>query len=65
MTAKLNSPFGESSSVKFVAMFTVKGKKKVTRRSKDVIVKTYPYYSSPTNPHYRLFCKYQLLKYKP
>ena len=51
--------------VKFVSMFTLKGKK-LTRRSKDVIVKTYPNYSSsPTNPHYGVFCKYQLLKYKP
>lgn len=51
--------------VKFVSMFTLKGKK-LTRKSKDVIVKTYPNYSSsPTNPHYGLFCKYQLLKYKP
>lgn len=51
--------------VKFVSIFILKGKK-LARRSKDVIVKTYPNYSSsPANEHYGLFCKYQLLKYKP
>lgn len=46
-------------------MFILKGKK-LARRSKDVIVKTYPNCSSsPANEHYGLFCKYQLLKYKP
>lgn len=50
--------------VKFISMFILKGKK-LTRRSKDVIVKTSPNYSSsPTNGHYGLFCRYQLLKYK-
>ena len=34
MTAKLNSPSGESRSVKFVAMFTVKGKKKLQEDQK-------------------------------
>lgn len=42
--------------VTFVSMFILKGKK-LTRRSKDVIAKTYPNYSSsPANEHYGLFC---------
>ena len=51
--------------VQFVSMFILKGKR-LTKRSKDAIVKSYPNYSSnPANEHYGLFCKYQLLKYKP
>ena len=39
---------------------------KLHQRGKTVIVKTYPNYSSnPKNEDYGLFCKYQLLKYKP
>ena len=39
---------------------------KLQRRKKEVVVKTYPNYSSnPQNEHYGLFCKYQLIKYKP
>lgn len=36
MTAKLNSPLGEYSFVKFVAMFTVKGKKKNLQEDKKM-----------------------------
>lgn len=50
---------------KFVSSFSFK-MSKLQRRKKEVVVKTYPNYSSnPENEHYGLFCKYQLLKYKP
>ncbi|CAH3025937.1 unnamed protein product, partial [Porites evermanni] len=43
-----------------------KGKLGIARRKTDVVVKTHPNYSSnPKGPSYGLFCKYQLLKYKP
>ena len=49
----------------FTSNFIHKGSK-LLKRTKPVIVKMYPYYSSnPKNPNYGLFCKYQLLKYKP
>lgn len=49
----------------FASSFTFKASK-LQRRDKTVIVKTYPNYSSnPKNEDYGLFCKYQLLKYKP
>ena len=36
------------------------------KRTKPVIVQTFPKYSSSTkSPYYGLFCKYQLLRYKP
>ena len=55
----------EYSFLKFVSIFTIKASK-LQRRKRPVIVKTYPNYSSdPKNEHYGLFCKYQLLKYKP
>ena len=39
---------------------------KLKKRSKSVIVKTYPYLTcSPKNELYPTFCKYQLIKYKP
>ena len=51
--------------IQFVSSFAQKGSKLEKRRF-PVIVKTYPKYSSnPENKHYGLFCKYELLKYKP
>ena len=50
---------------KFVSTFSVK-MSKLQRRKKEVVVKTYSNYTSnPENELYGLFCKYQLLKYKP
>ena len=49
----------------FASKFILKGSK-LHQRRKTVIVKTYPNYSSnPKNEDYGLFCKYQLIKYKP
>ena len=51
--------------MQFVSLFTQKGAK-LQKRKCPVIVKTYPKYSSnPENTYYGLFCKYELLKYKP
>ena len=51
--------------VQFASAFIIKSSK-LQRRKQPVIVKTYPKYSSnPQNQHFGLFCKYQLLKYKP
>lgn len=50
---------------KFVSTFIIK-MSKLQRRKKEVVVKTYLNFSSnPQNEHYGLFCKYQLIKYKP
>ena len=55
----------EYNFCEFASSFTFKASK-LQRRDKTVIVKTYPNYSSnPKNEDYGLFCKYQLLKYKP
>lgn len=55
----------EYNFVTFVSKFTFKYSK-LQKRTKTVIVKTYPtYLSNPNNETYGLFCKYQLLKYKP
>ena len=38
----------------------------IKKRNFPVVVKTYPNYSSsPKGPSYGLFCRYQLLRYKP
>ena len=51
--------------IQFASSFC-KGKLGIARRKTDVVVKTHPNYSSnPKGPSYDLFCKYQLLKYKP
>lgn len=51
--------------VQFASSFC-KGKTGITKRNASVVIKTYPNYSSnPKGPSYGLFCKYQLLKYKP
>ena len=55
----------ECNFVQFTSTYINKGSK-LEKRKRPVIVKTYPNYSSnPQNQHYGLFCKYQLLKYKP
>ena len=51
--------------IKFASSFC-KGKLGIARRKTDIVVKTHPNYSpNPKGPSYGLFCKYQLLKYKP
>lgn len=41
-------------------------KKTIVKRKSEIIVKTIPRYSSnPQSRNYGLFCKYQLIKYKP
>ena len=43
-----------------------KAKLAIAKRSTPVVLKTFPNYSSnPNNPNYGLFCRYQLLRYKP
>ena len=60
-----NSEILDYNFLQFVSTFMCKGSK-LERRKRPVIVKTYPNYSSnPQNKNYGLFCKYQLLKYKP
>ena len=62
---KIDPQLLEYNFVEFASRFTFKASK-LTRRDKTVIVKTYPNYSSnPKSEDYGLFCKYQLLKYKP
>lgn len=49
----------------FASKFIFKGSK-LQQGEKTVIVRTYPNdLPNPNNEHYGLFCKYQLLKYKP
>ena len=51
--------------IQFASSFC-KGKIGIARRKTDVVVRTHPNYSSdPKGRSYSLFCKYQLLKYKP
>ena len=51
--------------IQFASSFC-KRKLGIARRKTDVVVRTHPNYSSnPKGPSYGLFCKYQLLKYKP
>ena len=51
--------------LQFTSTFVSKNSK-LEKRKQAVIVKTYPKFSSnPQNQQYGLFCKYQLLKYKP
>ena len=51
--------------VQFASTFC-KGKLGIAKRNSTVVIKTYPNYASnPKGPSYGLFCKYQLLKYKP
>ena len=62
---KVDPQLLEYNFFKFASMFTFKASK-LKQRDKHVIVKTYPNYSSnPKSEDYGLFCKYQLLKYKP
>ena len=43
-----------------------KTKLSIAKRTCPVVLKTFPTYSSnPKNPNYGLFCRYQLLRYKP
>ena len=49
----------------FVSKFYVKNNK-LHKRPKMVIVRTFPnYHSNPKDKNFGLFCKFQLLKYKP
>ena len=51
--------------VQFVSQFTVY-KNEIKRRTKNVVVRTYPNFSSnPKSEYYPLYCRYQLVKYKP
>ena len=62
---KVDSQLLEYNFLEFASRFTFKASK-LNRRDRTVIVKTYPNYSSnPKSEDYGLFCKYQLLKYKP
>lgn len=55
----------ECNFLQFTSTFVSKNSN-LEKRKRPVIVKTYPNFSSnPQNQHYGLFCKYQLLKYKP
>lgn len=62
------SDFPGISSLNFLEFASnfFKGKAGINKRNSPVVVKTYPTYSSnPKGPYYGLFCKYQLLKFKP
>ena len=49
----------------FVSQYNIVSNRIVVR-PKSIVLQTYPsYYSNPDSPHYPLFCKYQLIKYKP
>ena len=62
---KVDPQLLEYNFFEFASRFVFKGSK-LQQRNKTVIVKTYPNYSSnPKSEDYGLFCKYQLLKYKP
>ena len=51
--------------MKFVAIFCFRDDE-IKRRKNEVVVKTFPTYNSnPKSSNYGLFCKFQLLKYKP
>ena len=51
--------------IQFVSQYFVKDNS-LKKRTKPVIVRTFPTYSSnPQSQYYGLFCKYQLLRYKP
>ena len=53
------------SFAEFVTMYRIV-KNKLTKQSPNVIPRFFPYYSSnPKGITYPLYCKYQLLKYKP
>ena len=49
--------------LQFASQYVIK-KGEATLRSKEVIVRTFPSYSSTTK-NYPIYCKYQLIKYKP
>ena len=51
--------------IEFVSKYTVK-EESLHLKPKIVVVRTFPnYYSNPLSPYYGLFCKYQLMKFKP
>ena len=55
----------ECNFVTFVANYSLVNDE-LRKRSKSVVIKTYPrYYSNPGGVQYPMFCKYQLIKYKP
>ena len=52
--------------IQSLSQYEVKNDTSCEYRKKKIVLKTYPNYSNlPSNPNYGLFCKYQLLKYKP
>lgn len=62
------SDFPGISALNFVQFASTfyKGRMGISKRSSTVVIRTYPNYSSnPDSTSYSLFCKYQLLKYKP
>ena len=60
-----NAGILQMNFVEFVSQYFVKDSC-LKKRNKPVIVRTFPTYSSsPQSPNYGLFCKYQLLRYKP
>ena len=55
----------ECNFIEFVSNYC-QTKTGIKKRTFSVVIKTYPNYSSsPKGPSYGLFCKYQLLRYKP
>ena len=65
-----SAPPGEiwqSNLIDFVSNWKINAKdKKIQKRKKAVVVRTFPNYSpNPKNDSYPLFCKFQLIKYKP
>ena len=51
--------------VQFASKYS-KTKTSIAKRTSPVVLKTFPnYFCNPKGPNYGLFCRYQLLKYKP
>ncbi|XP_066915540.1 uncharacterized protein [Clytia hemisphaerica] len=57
----------QSNLIDFISKWKLNAKdKKIQKRNKSVVVRTFPNYSpNPKNGSYPLFCKFQLIKYKP
>ncbi|XP_066936565.1 uncharacterized protein [Clytia hemisphaerica] len=57
----------QSNLIDFVSNWKISAKdKKIQKRKKAVVVRTFPNYSpNPKSDSYPLFCKFQLIKYKP
>lgn len=60
-----NNNILQCNLLNFVATYSVV-KNEIRKRPKEVITITFPnVYSDPKTVNYPLFCKYQLIKYKP